>query len=263
MEACRQYMCNTLKDCKPAWAWAVFTIAQQLQSFEDVVKAAAMELTGAALTNTAFISKASVAVCRGAAGSSPALELRNQLECVREGISRAVHRAKNPSQALLVVLLMRLDQVADDETSSTSAANAGLQLQLVDAAIVAMLKLVKWDALHHLEINALSSQSRSYKATAAAAYVKEQLLRQTMFRLLQDSALKMDSLPPGQPDLQYLAGWVKSADMKSLPAETSAGTSSCRCPPMTGNTAGLKSGSIEVKILMQFSEKDGTSSLET
>ena len=288
VEACRLYMCDTLKDCEPAWAWAVFTIAQQLESLEDVVKAAASELVCAALTKDSCVSKASAAIRRGTSGSSSAVQLSNQLECVREGISRAVHGAKNPSQALLVVLLMRLYQLADDETSSSSsAANADLQLlgddgdqlasdetssssiaanadlQLLgDDGILALLKLVKWDALHHVEVSALLSQSRSYKAGAAAAYVKEQLLQQTLNRMLQDSALKMDSLPPGQPNLQYLAGWVKSSDMNNLPAQANANAVVSRENlPVTGIATGLKSDRIKVQIWVQRTGAESKSTL--
>jgi hypothetical protein len=219
VKACRHYMLITLGSSKPAWAWVVFTIAHQL-NMEDLSAAAAVRLTSAALVSKSWVTKASIAV--KALESNPRL----QLQVLSAGISKATYGAMVISQALLVVLLMRLNQLGPaggstgGSSSSSSNNTAGKLTELLpflhDECILSLLKLVKWDTMHYTELTALSSQSRSYRPTAAAAYVKDQLLQQLMVMMMQGPgvSLTMDGLPPGQPNVQYLTGWVKSCDMK-------------------------------------------------
>ena len=242
VEACRKYMCNTLNSCEPSWAWVVFTIAQQLD-MEDLVKAAAIELTCAALTDNDWVAHASVAI--KASDFSAAV----QLEGIWGGISKAVHAAKDPSHALLVVLLMRLNQLAGDTGSDTNpdVDSDSLLQPLEDNAIVALLKRVDWDALHHVEINALSSQARSYKATAAADFVKDALLQQVCQRgmKVRSGLVPPDALPPGQPAAQYLAAWV---DADSLVPTSSSWVE----VPCIGVYGGVKSGSIDITLKVEY-----------
>ena len=266
VEACGKYMLDTLESCKPSWAWVIFTIAQQLQSItmQIVKRAAAVELVSAALTNNigdaAILTAASIAIKE--AGPSPAA----QLSCIEEGISKAVCGAKNPSQAFLVVLLMRLDQlvaaadviVGSNGESSSSSTTAQL-LPLNQEEIIALLKLVKWDSLHNVELATLSSQADSYKhATSAATYMRSILEKRSRERLTWVA----EKLPQGQSTLQYLAGWLETADlMNEAPVRRDDGSSGPWINlPVSGATRGLKCGNIEVSLLVQYGQQEAQSS---
>jgi hypothetical protein len=106
--ACCKYLTDTLKNCTPPWAWLVFTVAQQL-SKKELMAAAATQLACKALTEDSCIAHCSAALSALGVGSQELLKV------LQFGVSKAVHGAA-ASEALLLVLLMRLDQLADDGT---------------------------------------------------------------------------------------------------------------------------------------------------
>ena len=107
LDACCKYLADSLKQCTAPWAWLVFTIAHQLHK-KDLMTAAATQLASKALTDNSCITHCSAAL--RAMERNP----KELLKVLRAGVSSAVHGA-TPSEALLLVLLMRLDQLADDK----------------------------------------------------------------------------------------------------------------------------------------------------
>jgi hypothetical protein len=223
----------------------------------DLVRAAAIELAAAALTNpdSALVTADSVAI------KASDSEVTNQLDLLWKGIIKAANEARNPSEALLVVLLMRLDQfsVVDSSTLSSSLTPGGygssldsLQQPLGDSSIVELLKLVKWGSLHHVEINALLSQAASYKTTAAAEFVKNALASQVCQRGFGDRTglVAVEGLPPGQSSAaRYLAAWVEIGDIVATPSAASGDWVEIA---VKGVAYSVKSGSIEIGTSVQY-----------
>jgi hypothetical protein len=216
----------------------------------DLMKAAAVRLACAALTSPSntVVTQASVAI----QASDP--EVMNQLEDLQMGISQAVHGARNPSEALLVVLLMRMNQLVDSTTiSSLDGAGHGQEgLQaLGDSTVVELLKHVRWENLHDVEINVLFSQAASYKSTPASDYMKNALMKQMCQRVLgvgSGSVMVLHALPPGQLAFQYLAAWVDIDDIiATRPASTN-----WEAIAVKGSAGPVKSGSIDIHILVGY-----------
>jgi hypothetical protein len=249
-----------MKSCSPGWCWVVFTVALVLNR-HDLMKAAAIELACAALTSPVMEVVTAASVALRASDS----EVKNQLELLWKGISKAVHEAKAPSEALLVVLLMRMNQFIKDGSnfnSLTGTAYSSLDtLQpLGDSSIVELLKLVKWERLHHVEINALLSQAASYKTTAAAEFVKNALASQVCQRSLGDRSglVAVEGLPLGQSSAaRYLAAWVDMGDI-TKPQPTGGRTVAIATKGVAHH---VKSGSIDIRILVKCKPSKDSSSL--
>ena len=241
LDGCRYYMQSTLHGSTAHWAYFIFTLAYQL-GMRDLYEEALQVLATGACSEDSYIRPLSAALLtRGG-------PLADHLAVLRSAISSLL-RGAIASDALLVVLIMRLDQLAGGSNCPTSPAfqdaaaptppskrrkimpadtvsdgqtfdgvvpvgeatnsSSTSSTFLPEAMTAALLDLVRWDTLHQAEIKALTSQAATYPRSTAAA----KRLRQ---HFLPQQALawlgkSSDSLPKGQPSAKHLACWLDTS----------------------------------------------------
>ena len=238
VSGCQWYMSRTLTGSTARWSFFIFTLAHQI-NMKEITSAALRWLAEMALTDSSYLTPLSAAL---AAWGRPPEE---QLAVLASGLHAAA-RGAAISEALLVVLIMRLDQLAGatqapavaratfeaaaaakrrrtmvdptgrtegsmDQNSITAAEEAPSSLQVLsECGTAAMLELVQWETIHQAEIRALTSQAASYiKSSLAAERLRQHFLPQQAFAWL---SRPLDSLPVGQDHTaDYLACWLDTS----------------------------------------------------
>ena len=241
VRACHQYMEESLKDASGPWASVLFCVASEMR-IPSLMTNSANQLASKALTCNSSITPLSAAL-RMLDDNGQQEALLSTLQC---GISTAVMGAV-PSEALLVVMIMRLDQLAgcvagqtssssshtlstnsstgestttssSRSRSSSSSSTCRMGPLLHEESLVDLLGLVNWESLQPAELKALFSQSASYdRKTQAAGKVREHLANEAAVRLCTPGT-SLESPEPKQQAHEsvvtadnYLAVWWNEA----------------------------------------------------
>ena len=215
---------SQLGDASPNWTSAVF-LAGHILSDAELLEAALSDLADSALTENGSVPLLSSALSY--LGDKP----QQQLEYLRAGIKQSV-RGCEPSEVLLVVLLLRLDQLGENVAESgetqgpgkrrrqaapttgaaVAAKAAAEEHRLDEQQVAALLQQVAWGTLQPAEMKALGSLVNSCdRKTAGLQLVKECLLQRFTEVTCVDKVPALHKLKQqkraGKKSAKYLAVW--------------------------------------------------------
>ena len=244
MEACKQYMLDSLDESSQDWAWAV-SVAGHVLADTELIGAAVSELARHALTENTALPVLSAAV------AFLATHPQQQLEQLKEGIRQAAGGCE-ASELLLVVLLLRLDQVvrvggrtatskakgkSKKDHSAAAAAGEAAQLRLEEQQLADLLQLVDWTSLQPAELKVLGSLLRSCADDTAGLQLLKACLLEHFPAAIQPPASSDDEEEEQQEGNErpcYLATWYN--------------TSARRSPGYRADIGRVKSCAIDVRI---------------
>ena len=215
-------MLDSLGESSQDWAWAV-SVAGHVLADTELIGAAVAELARHALKGNAALPLLSAAL------SFLASHPQQQLEQLKKGIRQAVGGCE-PSELLLVVLLLRLDQLAPvrdcaatskskgkSKKDHSAAAGGAAQARLEEQQLADLLQQVDWGSLKPAELTVLGSLLLSCKDdTAALQLVKVSLLEQSAAALVpaassDEEEEEQEEGKEGKAGTSYLATWYPSS----------------------------------------------------
>ena len=249
VDACKAYLQYSMRTGSPEWLWAVACIANAL-SYQGVLSAAISKLTAKDATDhTASTPLASaVRLLDALSAADERARAAQQVRLLRKGVGEACGSMRTPPEVLVVVIIMRMDQVAagrpltrdsgvyrqesnnkkrhcssigstnstGKNSSSSSSSSSQEWPEVPDELILSLLKVIDWANLEPPELAALYNQTKSFShRTPAAEYVCSQLLKFSVGSLMQ---------PEQGVIADNLAGWVEwgkgyTGDMCALKVE--------------------------------------------
>ena len=244
VDACKQYMMDSLEKTNADWAWPVFLAGHHLSDAE-LVAAAMRKLSDYALIDNEIVPLLSSAL------SYFVDKPQQQLQYLRAGIRQAVGDC-DPSEVLLPVLLLRLDQLgggrggvvgesehkglqrkrkcpSDPPPTAAAEPEGGEGPSLNEQQVLALLELLDWGDLQPAELKALGSMVRSCeRGTAGLQLVKDNLLEQLSAAVCATTegggeGEEDQHQQGGKGRASYLATWYVTSGSRSPPESDDSG----------------------------------------